>query len=67
MRFTLRSDRNDEEQLGPVTIDEPRTVERPESARSIQKIAVDAIRPSPYSVHDYEMLTISGSDRQFEF
>jgi hypothetical protein len=49
--------RDDGEQLGPVAIDKPETVERlasPGSNGSIQEIAVDAIRPSPYSVRDHD-------------
>lgn len=46
--------RDDGEELGAVTIDEPETVERLESTGAIQEIAVDAIRPSPYSVRNHD-------------
>ena len=46
--------RDDGEQIGPVTINEPETVERLDSKGPIREITVDAIRPSPYSARDHD-------------
>ena len=46
--------RDDGEQLGPVTIDEPETVERIERGGPIREIAIDAIHPSPYSAREFD-------------
>ena len=46
--------RDDGEEVGPVTINEPETVERIESGGPIREIAVDAIQPSPYNAREYD-------------
>lgn len=46
--------RDDGEQFGAVTIDEPETVERLKSTGTIQSVTVEAIHPSPYSVRDHD-------------
>jgi hypothetical protein len=42
------------EAVGPVTVSEPETIERIEAGGPIRKIAVDAIRPSPYNAREYD-------------
>jgi hypothetical protein len=46
--------RDDGEEVGPVTINEPETVARIESGGPIREIAVDAIQPSPYNAREYD-------------
>ena len=46
--------RNDGEEVGPVTINEPETIERIETGAPIREIPVSAIRPSPYNAREYD-------------
>ena len=44
--------RDDGEQLGAVTIDDPEIVERPSSKGTIEEVSMAAISDSPYSVRE---------------
>src|SRR5699024_10627584 len=46
--------RDDGEELGPVTINEPETVARLDSREPIRELPVEAIRPSPYDARSYD-------------
>ena len=46
--------RDDGEEVGPVTISEPETIERIETDDQILEIPVEAIRPSPYSAREFD-------------
>src|SRR5699024_3625261 len=46
--------RDDGEELGPVTINEPETVARLDSRTPIRELPVEAIRPSPYDARSYD-------------
>jgi hypothetical protein len=47
-------ERDDGEEVGPVTVNEPETIERIEAGGPIREIPVDAIRPSPYDAREYD-------------
>ncbi|WP_273836944.1 ParB/RepB/Spo0J family partition protein [Halococcus sp. PRR34] len=47
-------ERVDGEEVGPVTVNEPETIERIEPGGPIHEIDVDAIQPSPYNAREYD-------------
>ena len=48
------AERDDGETVGPVTINEPETIERIEAGDPIREVDVDAICPSPYSTREFD-------------